>query len=126
MEDTDWQVTMASMAAALARDPGGTRAVFPLRHGSMRAGLYAPIGEDAQQPHDQDELYIVSAGTATFVKAGERRPVARHDMLLVEAGTAHRFEDFSADFSAWVIFWGPEGGEGHAYGGGSINGRDRA
>ena len=33
------------------------------------------------------------------------------DVLFVEAGQPHRFENMSPDFSTWVIFWGPEGGE---------------
>jgi uncharacterized protein YjlB len=32
-------------------------------------------------------------------------------VLFVPAGTTHRFEDFSADFATWVVFWGPQGGE---------------
>jgi hypothetical protein len=24
----------------------------------------------------------------------------------------HRFEDFTEDFATWVVFYGPEGGEG--------------
>jgi mannose-6-phosphate isomerase-like protein (cupin superfamily) len=33
------------------------------------------------------------------------------DLLFVPAGETHRFETFSGDFTAWVIFYGPEGGE---------------
>jgi len=33
-------------------------------------------------------------------------------MLFVPAGVEHRFENFSDDFATWVIFYGPEGGEG--------------
>jgi hypothetical protein len=33
-------------------------------------------------------------------------------MLFVPAGVEHRFEDFSDDFAVWVVFWGPDGGEG--------------
>jgi len=29
----------------------------------------------------------------------------------VAAGVTHRFEEFSDDFGAWVMFYGPEGGE---------------
>jgi len=29
----------------------------------------------------------------------------------VPAGQRRRFENFSADFGAWVFFYGPEGGE---------------
>ena len=32
----------------------------------------------------------------------------------VPAGQVHRFEDFSADFVVWVVFYGPEGGEAEA------------
>jgi hypothetical protein len=33
------------------------------------------------------------------------------DYFLIAAGAAHRFESFSDDFCAWVVFWGPPGGE---------------
>ena len=32
------------------------------------------------------------------------------DVLFVPAGVPHRFASFSAEFKAWVIFFGPEGG----------------
>ena len=69
----------------------------------------APL--DPQTPHDQDELYIVISGRGTFAKDGERRPFAPGDVIFVEAGATHRFEDFGADFATWVVFWGPSGGE---------------
>jgi len=31
--------------------------------------------------------------------------------LWVAAGVEHRFENFSADLAAWVVFYGPAGGE---------------
>jgi len=31
--------------------------------------------------------------------------------LFVAAGEEHRFEAFSDDFAAWVVFWGEKGGE---------------
>lgn len=67
---------------------------------------------DPQTPHPQDELYIVVSGCGQFSKNGEIRPFKPQDVIFVEAGADHRFEDFTADFSAWVIFWGPDGGEG--------------
>jgi hypothetical protein len=30
----------------------------------------------------------------------------------VPAGVEHRFEEFTEDLAVWVIFYGPEGGEG--------------
>ncbi len=84
---------------------------YGLRHGSMKVGLYAPRRNDTQLPHQQDELYIVVSGRGQFVREGERRAFTTQDVIFVAAGMEHRFEDFSDDFMAWVIFWGPAGGE---------------
>ena len=43
-----------------------------LRHGTMSLGLYAPREIDRQQPHTQDEVYIVAAGRGAFLLAGQR------------------------------------------------------
>ena len=88
------------------------RVNYGVRHGSMRVGVYAPRGHDPQGPHDQDEIYIVASGAGVFFKNGERSRFATGDLIFVEAGAEHRFEDFSGDFAAWVVFWGPKGGEG--------------
>ena len=32
-------------------------------------------------------------------------------LIFVPAGIEHRFENFTDDFSTWVIFYGPAGGE---------------
>jgi mannose-6-phosphate isomerase-like protein (cupin superfamily) len=111
MATNEFLVTRRDLDAALAAAEGSQRAVWALRRGSMRVGLYAPRGEDLQGPHDQDELYIVASGTGVFVKNGEERAFAPQDVIFVEAGAPHRFVRFSADFAAFVIFWGPKGGE---------------
>lgn len=82
-----------------------------LETGSMELGYYKPLGSDAQTPHDQDEIYVVQSGTGSFVRGDESIPFAAGDALFVAAGVEHRFVDFSDDFAAWVIFWGPPGGE---------------
>ncbi len=82
-----------------------------LEHGSMELGYYKPVGVDDQSPHDQDEIYIVHAGHGTFVRENESIPFEAGDALFVAAGVEHRFVDFSDDFAAWVVFWGPQGGE---------------
>lgn len=82
-----------------------------LAHGSMEVEIYAPKGQDLQQPHSRDELYIVASGTGIFVHESERHPVEPGEVLFVPAGDVHRFEDFSDDFATWVVFYGPEGGE---------------
>ena len=82
-----------------------------LENGSMELGYYKPIGVDDQSPHDQDEIYIVQAGHGTFVCGDQRIPFEPGDALFVAAGVDHRFTEFSDDFAAWVVFYGPRGGE---------------
>ena len=105
---SDWIFRLADAGSAL---PDETRFTDAFRHGTMRLGLYAPRGTDPQTPHKQDELYVVVSGSGLFVKNGEARPFAPQDVIFVAAGAVHRFVDFSPDFAAWVVFWGPEGGE---------------
>lgn len=82
-----------------------------LRHGSMRVEWYAPRGVDRQQPHRQDELYVVARGSGEFVNGPRRHHFRAGDVMFVPAGVVHRFENFSEDFGVWVIFYGPDGGE---------------
>lgn len=107
----DWLLSSRDVAATLPTDPQVMRFAYALRHGTMKVGLYAPVGEDAQTPHKQDELYVIVSGSGLFEKQGERHPFTSNDVIFVPAGEHHRFVDFTADFSAWVIFWGVEGGE---------------
>jgi len=107
----DWLVSLPDIMESIANEPEGKRYFYPIRHGTMRVGIYAPRGEDPQQPHDQDELYIVETGAGTFVRDDQRRPFKPGDVIFVPAGAVHRFEDFSDDFRTWAVFWGPEGGE---------------
>ena len=94
--------------------PEGQRFAAAFAHGSMSVELYAPVGVDPQTPHQQDELYFIDSGTATLVLEGEHLPCARGGVFFVPAGARHRFESFSEDFSTWVVFWGPSGGESAA------------
>ena len=82
-----------------------------LENGSMELGFYKPVGSDEQSPHDQDEIYIVQTGHGTFICGDEHIPFQAGDALFVAAGVEHRFINFSDDFAAWVVFYGPAGGE---------------
>jgi mannose-6-phosphate isomerase-like protein (cupin superfamily) len=108
---TDWLLSLAHAKANLPDDTEGFRFFYGLRHGTMKAGIYAPQSVDIQTPHKQDELYIVISGSGDFVKNDVRCRFRAYDVLFVEAGVSHRFENFTHDFATWVIFWGPEGGE---------------
>jgi mannose-6-phosphate isomerase-like protein (cupin superfamily) len=109
--DPPWLFSLSDITSKLPDDSGAMRFHYALRHGSMKLGLYSPYGQDTQGPHKQDELYLIATGSGMFVKGDTRHPFAPLDVLFVEAGIPHHFEDFTPDFSAWVIFRGPEGGE---------------
>lgn len=102
-----------SLAEALAQGPPppGNLAVPIFAQGSLLVELYTPRGIDPQEPHDRDEVYVVARGTGAFFDGTARRPVEAGSFLFVGAGQAHRFEDTSADFAVWVMFYGPRGGE---------------
>jgi mannose-6-phosphate isomerase-like protein (cupin superfamily) len=106
---TDWLVRFEDFRKGV--ETSG-RAHVGLRRGSMRVLLFQPTGADDQQPHKQDEIYIVRSGRGEFVKNGQHEAFGSGDVIFVEAGAEHRFVATSDDFSAWVVFWGPEGGEG--------------
>jgi mannose-6-phosphate isomerase-like protein (cupin superfamily) len=116
-EASAWHAVYGEVLARLPAEPSGTYPqgvpfVTALAHGTLRVELFAPTLEDLQQPHAQDELYLVQAGTSGFVRDGVRVQVGAGDAIFVPAGMVHRFEGFSDDFVTWVVFWGPEGGEG--------------
>ncbi len=92
--------------------PNGVPFTGALAHGSMTVEVFAPRGTDHQQPHDQDELYFVMSGRSDFIFKGERMTAAAGDVLFVPAHAPHHFENMTDDFATWVVFWGPDGGEG--------------
>lgn len=81
-------------------------------HGTLSVEIYKPEKVDLQQPHPRDEVYVIVSGSGEFLNDGVRTNFRPGDFLFVPAGNAHRFENFSDDFSTWVLFYGPEGGEG--------------
>lgn len=81
-------------------------------HGTLSVEIYKPEKIDLQQPHPRDEVYVIVSGSGEFLNDGVRTNFRPGDFLFVPAGNAHRFENFSDDFSTWVLFYGPEGGEG--------------
>lgn len=108
MSEARWTV-----AEALARLPGpaGARFVELFQRGSLSIEFYAPKGNDPQQPHRQDEVYVVVQGQGIFRNGADRHPFGPGDLLFVPAGVTHRFEEFTDDLAVWVVFYGPEGGE---------------
>lgn len=103
----------ATVAEVLSRlpTPEGFRFATVLEYGDLQLEMYAPRGEDKQQPHTRDELYVVVQGTGTFVAGGHSHEFGPGDVLFAAAGIEHRFVKFTDDLAVWVLFWGPEGGD---------------
>lgn len=93
----------------LAQSPGEFLDLFS--HGTLSLEIYKPDQIDKQKPHSRDEVYVIVAGSGRFFNAGEWVEFGPGDFLFVAAGAEHYFKDFTEDFSTWVIFYGPEGGE---------------
>lgn len=87
-------------------------------HGSLQVEIYKPDKVDLQKPHTRDELYVIASGSGEFVNGPNRQVVEPGEVLFVAAGVEHRFMNFTDDFSTWVFFYGPKGGETQ----GEING----
>jgi mannose-6-phosphate isomerase-like protein (cupin superfamily) len=102
-----------TVAEALARLPGarGERFAAVIERGSLTVEIYAPRGDDPQEPHTRDEVYVVVRGSGEFINGPSREPFGPGDFLFVPAGVEHRFINFTEDLALWVIFYGPEGGE---------------
>jgi len=84
----------------------GTHWTEQLRVPDLSVGTYSiPAGgADDQQPHTEDEIYVVTAGQATFETGSEQVPVGPGTVLYVPAGQAHRFTDITEDLATIVIF----------------------
>ncbi|MCJ7466900.1 MAG: cupin domain-containing protein [Maribacter sp.] len=80
-------------------------------HGTLSVEIYRPDRIDLQEPHIRDEVYVIISGSGTFFCDGQRTKFTAGDLLFVAAGVAHRFENFTADFATWVLFYGPVNGE---------------
>jgi mannose-6-phosphate isomerase-like protein (cupin superfamily) len=82
-----------------------------IRSASLSTGLYVlPAGAiDEQQPHAQDEVYVVIAGGSLFTAGEETRELRAGDVLFVAADVPHRFHDISEELRIIVVFAPPEG-----------------
>jgi mannose-6-phosphate isomerase-like protein (cupin superfamily) len=104
-------IRLTTKDAAAALEKATSPFVTLLQHGSIQVEWYKPDKIDKQMPHRQDEIYVIASGSGTFYNDGERTPFDVGDVLFVQAGNEHRFENFTDDFATWVIFYGPDGGE---------------
>ena len=105
MDRTPPPVSLAA-ALALPRTPGRSSEV--LVDGDLEVRFAAKPTNGPQVPHAKDELYFVAAGTARYRVEDTVTAVGPGDVLFCAAQVAHGFEDPSADFCVWVLFYGPD------------------
>jgi len=71
----------------------------------LEVGVYVLVAPepDRQQPHEDDELYVVLEGTGVLQIEGEDVPVREGSAVFVEAGADHRFTAYE-HLSVLVVF----------------------
>lgn len=82
-----------------------------LRRPDMSAGIYklAVGATDTQQPHSEDEVYYVLAGSARLRSGDFDITVKTGDVLFVPANEAHTFHDIREELALLVVFGPAEG-----------------
>jgi mannose-6-phosphate isomerase-like protein (cupin superfamily) len=86
---------------------GGYEVVHRSR--GLEVGVYVLVAPepDRQQPHEDDEVYVVLEGSGTLEVEGQSFPVAEGGALFVEAGAEHRFTSYES-LAVLVIFTKPD------------------
>lgn len=71
----------------------------------LELGVYVLVAPepDRQQPHEDDEVYIVLEGDGTLAVGEEHVDVKEGDAVFVEAGAEHRFVAYE-ELAVLVIF----------------------
>src|SRR5579871_4476098 len=82
-----------------------------LRVPSLSMGLYRlKAGQaDEQQPHTEDEVYVVISGRASFRASEQVQAVIPGSVIFVERAVEHRFVDIAEDLTVLVFFAPREG-----------------
>jgi mannose-6-phosphate isomerase-like protein (cupin superfamily) len=93
----------------LAAETGG----YEIVHESpgLEVGVYVLVAPepDRQQPHSDDEVYIVLEGRGTLQVEDEEIDLEEGQAMFVAAGAEHRFTGYEL-LSLLVIFTRPTGG----------------
>lgn len=94
--------------AGLYTDPGdeGVSWIEHLRVEDLSVGTYSiPAGgTDEQEPHTEDEIYVVQQGRATLETANGSGEVGPGSVVYVPANEVHHFVDITEDFAVLVLF----------------------
>jgi mannose-6-phosphate isomerase-like protein (cupin superfamily) len=77
-----------------------------LRRDSLSCGLYVleAGADDPQEPHREDEVYLVLEGRGRLLVAGQDQPVGPGSVVFVARAVPHRFADIIERLSVLVFF----------------------
>jgi mannose-6-phosphate isomerase-like protein (cupin superfamily) len=91
---------------------GGELYLEFLRRDALSCGLYVleAGADDPQEPHREDEVYLVVEGRARLEAAGQDRPVGPGSVVFVARAVPHRFHDITERLSVLVFFAPAESG----------------
>jgi mannose-6-phosphate isomerase-like protein (cupin superfamily) len=94
---------IAGAKARLAAANGGYELVH--RSPRLEVGVYVLVAPepDRQQPHEDDELYVLLEGRGTLEVEGQRVELREGHAVFVPAGAEHRFVGYE-QLSVLVIF----------------------
>jgi mannose-6-phosphate isomerase-like protein (cupin superfamily) len=94
---------IAAVKQRLAEAGGGYEIVH--ESAGLEVGVYVLVAPepDRQQPHEDDELYVVLEGTGVLQVEGKGVPVREGSAVFVEAAADHRFSAYE-HLSVLVIF----------------------
>ena len=98
-------------ALEASRREAGRRYLEFLRVPDLSAGLYRLEAgtTDPQQPHAEDEVYVVTRGRCRFRAGADEREVGPGSVLFVPARMEHRFVDIREPLEVLVVFGPAEG-----------------
>jgi mannose-6-phosphate isomerase-like protein (cupin superfamily) len=94
---------IAGARARLAAGAGGYEVVH--RSAGLELGVYVLVAPepDKQQPHEDDEVYVVLEGSGVLEVGEERVELREGHAVFVPAGAEHRFVGYE-QLSVLVIF----------------------
>ena len=94
---------VAAVKQRLGEAGGGYEAVH--ESAGLELGVYVLVAPEAdhQQPHADDEIYVVLEGTGVLNVEGVATPVAEGQAIFVPAGADHQFTAYEG-LSVLVIF----------------------
>jgi mannose-6-phosphate isomerase-like protein (cupin superfamily) len=94
---------IAGVKQRLTAESGGYEVVH--ESPGLEVGVYVLVAPepDRQQPHEDDEIYVVLEGRGTLEVEGKSVPLEAGEAVFVEAGADHRFTSYE-QLSVLVLF----------------------